>query len=87
MGLEIVELVLAVEERFGIEVDDIDAEKVETVGQLHSLVLKRMQRTTATAPSATEAWTTLCDLIEERTGVPRSKIKPEARLVDDLGLD
>jgi hypothetical protein len=46
-----------------------------------------MRRTTATAPSATDVWSALCDLIEERTGVPRSKIRAEARLVDDLGLD
>jgi acyl carrier protein len=87
MGLDIVELVMAVEEKFGIEIEDVDAGKAETVGQLHSLVLRMMQQTTGTAPSADETWLVLCDLIEGQTGLPRSEITLEARLVGDLGID
>jgi acyl carrier protein len=87
MGLDIVELVLAVEERFGIEVLDIDAEKVETVGELQELILKRMQRTTEAPPAASEVWSVLQEILVEEFGIPPGKVKPEARLVADLGLD
>jgi hypothetical protein len=84
MGLDIVELVMAVEEKFGIKIADADAGKAETVGQLHNLVLRMMQQTTGTAPSADETWPVLCDLIEEQTGSPRSEITPGGRSWDRL---
>jgi hypothetical protein len=34
-----------------------------------------------------EVWNALCGLIVNQTGVDREKVKPEARIVKDLGLD
>lgn len=43
MGLDAVELVLAVEDRFGIEIPDRMAETLVTVGALHGYVLTELE--------------------------------------------
>jgi acyl carrier protein len=40
MGLDIVELVIRTEEVFGITIENYDAEKIRTVGDLYELVCK-----------------------------------------------
>lgn len=41
-SLDMVELVMAFEEEFGIEIADDEAEKVQTVGDAHDLLMKRL---------------------------------------------
>jgi acyl carrier protein len=41
-SLDIVELVMAFEEEFNIEIRDDEAEKVETVGNAHDLLLAKL---------------------------------------------
>ena len=43
MGLDLVELVMAVEERFGITLTDAEAEKAETPAKLIDLVVSKVQ--------------------------------------------
>jgi acyl carrier protein len=93
MGLDIVELVMAVEETFGIEIPDRDAERLRTVGDLYWYV--REHTPGALLPIAVahhsvpsdELWERLLDVIEKETGVDRARLTPAARFVDDLGLD
>lgn len=40
MGLDTVEMIIAVEDRFGVAIADVDAERTTTVGQLHDLLLR-----------------------------------------------
>src|SRR5205809_427702 len=42
MGLDLVELVMEVEDEFGIQIADDDASHIETVGQLHSYVCRKI---------------------------------------------
>ncbi len=81
MGLDMVELVMAVEERFGISIRAEDAEKVTTVRRLIGLVTERV----GAGPSLTTCKTqvafyrarrVLCDVLE----LPRARIRPEVRL-------
>jgi hypothetical protein len=39
------------------------------------------------ATAGDEAWETLCRVIVRQTGVDREMIKPDAHIVDDLGVD
>lgn len=41
-SLDMVELVMAIEEEFNIEIRDDEAEKVETVGNAHDLLLAKL---------------------------------------------
>src|SRR4051794_19085876 len=43
MGLDIVELVIRTEEVFNITIDNYDAEKIRTVGDLYELVCKLLK--------------------------------------------
>jgi acyl carrier protein len=54
MGLDLVELVMDVEDSFGITIADSDAEKIQTVGQLYQYVRQRLgQRSITPCPTAT----------------------------------
>ena len=93
MGLDIVELVMTVEETFGIEIPDRDAERLRTVGDLYWYVREHGQGRpvlSAGSPEAApagELWERLLDIIERQTGLDRGQLTPAARFVDDLGLD
>jgi acyl carrier protein len=43
MGLDTVELVMAIEEEFGIEVPDEDAENIRTLGDITSYIEARTE--------------------------------------------
>ncbi len=53
MGLDAVEIVMAVEEAFDIQIENSEAEKVLTPGQLVDLVLSNVQLTNTNAASPT----------------------------------
>lgn len=42
-SLDVVELIMAVEEEFGIEIPDEDAENLTTVGQIQAYVAEKVQ--------------------------------------------
>ena len=86
VGLDIVELVMAVEEVFKIEIDDIDAEQLVTVGDLHKLILRGLEKRGET-PDPEKVWNILRDTIFEQCGVRLDEITPDATFVDDLRLD
>ncbi len=86
MTFDIVEMVMALEEGFGIEIADIDVENLRTVGDLHFAILKSMWRADTTARSAKEIWSALVSMFEDCGALPGT-IKPETRLAALLGLD
>ena len=52
MGMDGVEIVMTVEERFGIEISNPEAEQIVTPGELIDLVLRKVTTSeTATCPS------------------------------------
>jgi acyl carrier protein len=42
MGLDTVELIMAVEEAFDVEITDVEAEQVSTVGQMYALIINKL---------------------------------------------
>ena len=86
MGLDTVELVMEIEKTFGISIPDADAATLYTVADLQGYIVTA--RTAVGRPvAADQAWTALCDILEHRHGIRRTKITPKARIVADLGLD
>jgi hypothetical protein len=102
MGLDYVELVLAIEVRFTIHISNEEASSVTTVGDLYQLVLSKLQSDPDDEPrgcltstaidrigqrSRRDVWDMLCKVIVEKLGVPSRQLVSEARFIDDLRID
>jgi len=81
MGLDFVELILEVEEEFGIDIEDEEAEECSTVGALHRLVLSKLKAGKGRngPPTACAFWRLRQGLMEV-AGVGRRRVRPETRL-------
>ena len=82
MGLDSVELVMEVEDRFGIKIEDEEATKICTVGDMFRIVREKVQHS-----SDEQLWESLRGLIAEELRVPVQEIRPESRFVEDLNMD
>ena len=86
MGLDTVELVMAVEQRFSIRIPNQVAAQLVTVGQMHQYVVVRLRQRGAN-PDSEAIYTVLADVISTQLGVKREVVRREASFVDDLGPD
>ena len=78
---------MAVEETFVIELPDAVAEKLYTVGDLHSFVVSEMRRLGRPAVDPERLYSELRGLICKHLGVKPDAVVPEARFVKDLGAN
>jgi acyl carrier protein len=85
MGLQLVQLVMAVEESFDIEIPDAEAEKLITVGSLHAFVLSELNRVGRPAMDPADVYSDLRKLICEHLGAKPETVLPDAQFVRDLG--
>lgn len=86
MGLDTIELLLAIEAAFGIRIPNADAERLGTVGDVYRYVAARRGEP-AVEPPAGVLWEQVLDVIEQHTGLDRRRLRPEAHIVRDLDLD
>lgn len=82
MGLDVVELVIAVEEHFAIAIDDVDASQVRTVGDLERLVARKLLPRDGEAFLTSFTFYRLRSALRQRFGVARAQVTPEASLGD-----
>ena len=91
MGLDIVEMVIAVEKEFHFDIPDAAASQLRSVGDLYWYVREHapeLPRREAMESQADDpVWTRLLEVIEHESGVARAKLVPEARFVEDLQMD
>ena len=87
MGLDTVELVLAIEDEFSISIPDDEAEKMETVGDIYEYVRKAFHLKPRPAPPDEEIWRRVRHVVIEQLGVEERRVTKEARVVQDLGAD
>ncbi len=95
MGLELVEIVMEVEQTFGIDLSDDEIRKIETVGEFQDVLVEAIESNkhgaAAADPSHPSGWTPaearekLREIIADVLGVPLVRVTPDARLVKDLG--
>jgi acyl carrier protein len=85
MGLDTVELVMEVEEAFGITIPDAEAEKILTIGDLYRYVLAKLDGPALTTPGCPSAavFYRLRRQLMGRFRVERRRIRPASPL-DDL---
>ena len=84
MGLDTVELVMAFEEEFGVEIPDDDAERIVTVGDARDFIVGKL-RERAEDPEA--VLSRIKAIVVDHIGVRPEKVTPEAAFIDDLGVD
>jgi acyl carrier protein len=87
MGLDTVELVMAVEEHFEIEIPDEIAATLETVGLLNGYVVSALKRKRLLRVDEAGVFSELRDIICKQTGIAPERIVPDANFVKDLRLD
>lgn len=91
MGLDIVELVMDLEKEFVLESrgSSIDL-RGETVGQMYDAIARHRDPTrpsNARGPYSGPLWERYLAVVEESTGVPRDRLRPDAHFVKDLYLE
>jgi len=86
MGLEVVELIMSVEEEFGITIPDGDAETISLLGSLHDYVMKEL-RNREEVPDGTDVWNRLKALVVREFDFPADKLTRSTNIFDDLGAD
>ena len=87
MGLDIVEIVIAVESAFGIEIPDSMAPSLGTVGMLYDYVAAHLRPSAKPGLYSGELWERYLDVLQHEIGGSRLALRPGARFVQDLGLD
>ena len=87
MGLDTVDLVMAVEEHFQIEIPDEIAATLETVGLLHKFVVVQIQRRSLLRVDEAAVFSELKEIICDQAGVLPDEVVPNAYFVKDLLLD
>jgi acyl carrier protein len=86
MGLDIVELVMAVEEEFDVDIPDAAQEMIGTVGDLADAVAAELARLGRPAnPDA--IFEKIKAITIERLEVPPDKVTRETSFTEDLGAD
>jgi acyl carrier protein len=87
VGLDSVELVMAVEEQYDLSIPDGDAEKITTVGQLHDYVVAALERKGRKDIDREAIFSELRKIICQQLSVKPSEVVREARFVKDLHMD
>jgi acyl carrier protein len=86
MGLDTVELVMAIEEEFGIEIPNTDAPKLAVLGDMHDYVVRALRQRGDT-PDDEQVWQRLSEVVVKQLGVRPSEVTRTAHVVYDLRAD
>lgn len=86
MGLDTVELVMAFEEEFALEIPDAAAENMVTVGEAVDWIVGELKRL-GRPVSPEDVFARVRKRTVEQSNVDPSRVRRETRFIDDLGLD
>jgi acyl carrier protein len=86
MGLDTVELVMAIEEEFEIRIEDADAAKLAVMGDIHAYVVQALEKGGVT-PDADQIWKRLTAVVVKQLGVKPEQVTRSAHIVYDLHAD
>src|SRR5262249_37686281 len=82
MGLDSVELVLAIEEEFSLSIPDEDAAKIVTVGQAYEYLKERLEAKPSEGCPSQKVFHKVRQALMQNYGLPRESITLETRLKD-----
>ena len=82
MGLDSVELLIAIEEEFGIEIPQAEAEQVTTVGEMYDFLRKTLHSTPPVNCITQRMFSKVRKAFTDNYGVPKRSITLDSRLKD-----
>jgi hypothetical protein len=82
MGLDSVELLVEVEKTFGIEIPDLEAEKIVTVGDFYEAVWGKIKEKESDKCNSAILFYQLRTLLQKKYNIDRDKITPKTLLED-----
>ena len=86
MGLDSVELVMAIEDEFGIEIPNTDAPQLFVLGAMHDFIVRALRQRGDT-PDEVQVWERLRAVVVEQLGVRPDEVTRSAHIVYDLRAD
>jgi acyl carrier protein len=88
MGLDAVEMVMAIEEEFDINIPDEEAGNFDTVGKLYRHIVDVLYQSGCSGQvDESEVWERMKDVIVSQLGVRPELVTEDASFVADLGID
>ena len=87
MGLDTVELLMAIEEGFGLGIPNEAAERLTTVGDMHAYLVSELARLGRPDRDDVRVYEKMRDIICHQTGLKPDEVVPTASFVEDLRLD
>jgi hypothetical protein len=84
MGLEALELIIEVEERFQTHISDLEAGKLFTVGHLYDFLMQRIQRQSSSHCITSGMFYKIRKILENIYNIARAKIRPALLLTELL---
>ena len=86
MGLDAVELLIQIEERFQTHIPDSEAEKISTVGELHEFLMQRIQRRDSSFCLSASIFYSIRQILLHEYYVHRHYIRPNSLLNELIPL-
>lgn len=87
MGLDSVELIMEVEDEFGIKIDNGEAGGIRTVGDMLRIVREKVGHREDSKVGDEALWDSLRAIIAEELRIPVEEMELESRFVEDLNMD
>ena len=92
MGLDTVELIVAIEKKFKIDIPNPEGAQIVTVGDIHEVVWKHLPEKPAGSKNEKiltrgETAQIINELIADFAGFELHEITPDKSITSDLGLD
>jgi len=84
LGLDTVELIVEMEKQFNIAIPDREAEKIATVGQLSTYILRHQNRPLKTKEEIDKA---VIAIVSACAGIDEEEIELHHSFTNDLGMD
>ena len=83
MGLDTVEIVMAVEAEFGLKIPNSATETMLSVGDMHDYVVAALRQRGEPVDEA-DAWKRIVEIVVDQLGVKPGEVTPSAQFVRDL---
>lgn len=86
MGLDTVELILAIEDAFDVDIPNADASKLAVLGDMHAYLVQAL-RLQGDAADENEVWEKLKAIVVHQLGAEPENVTPSAHIVLNLNAD